>query len=429
MGSSSMIASIILSSSAAMMKLLVISIVGIIAAKFPHNDPILPPASLKYISRLSNIVLLPCLIIKSLGGTINLALLSRIGILTFFCFIINTISYIICDIIGYRIHNGKVNGDRNSELYIAIKIAAGNGNAISLPILVMQILCQDNLINADFNYNSDQCYAEASSMIFVYMIVWFIMFWGYGFPTLQKLKQHEVLEQQEKIFLASSAIDGDDSNSDRNMDIRTDIGSILERGHPIDNDNSGLIKYVNHLKQLIHNPHYQQQFYMTMKKIIINPAILSVILALFIGLIPPIRNQFFSPDGSLSIIGASMDTIGEPVVALNTLIMAASLAQCDFPIDGIKKYFDNFLFQENDKYDTVPSISRKSESGKDRADVELADEQPYGGVIIEESMKTSNADHQEEEEASNKHIVAEKPVENAKTLPPMRSIVALIVSR
>lgn len=413
MGSGSMIASIILSSSKAMMKLLVISIVGILAAKYPRNDPILPPGALKHMSRLSNIVLLPCLIIKSLGGTINFSLLLRIGILTLFCFMINSISFLICDVIGYRIH-GEENGDRNSELFIAIKVAVGNGNAIGLPILVMQILCQDNLINADFNHDSDKCYEEASSMIFVYMIVWFIMFWGYSFPTLQRLKQREILG------------DGGESHS-----ANIPANKVISSG--------GAVQQPKTVSDFM-GRFADSQFYLSAKKVIVSPAIIAVMVALFIGLIPALQYQFFSSDGGLYVIGSAMDTVGEPVVALNTLIMAASLAQCDFPVHKVQQYVDRFLFNDTSAHDSLvrkPMLAPEPRVGEFGGieepdtpvdnmseDIETDIVQPYSAFPV-----SSDEDVALPGEIPEKGLVSPSSATPAKELPPLRSVLALIICR
>lgn len=298
---------------------------GIIAAKYPKNEPILPPSSLRYLSRLSNVVLTPCLIINSLGGTINFALFQRIGILTFFCFVINIVSFLLCDLVGFYIH-GEENGNRDSELYITIKIAAGNGNAISLPILVMQILCQDSLINADYNHDSLQCYNEASSMIFVYMIMWFVMFWGYGFPTLQHLKHRQTIPQPSQPL---------PPHQDKSIFSFPSYSTLA----------SFQVQCIQTIQTGM-NPVNQQYMLDKIQRVLLNPAMLAVIVSLCIGFIPPIQQQLFSHSGSLNVIGASIDTIGQPVVALNCLIMAASLAHCDFPVEKIRHYVETFLFED-----------------------------------------------------------------------------------
>lgn len=412
MGSAAMFGSIILSSSAAMLKLLLISIVGILCAKYPKNDPILPPVSLRYISRLSNIVLLPCLILKNLGGSVTLSLLGRIGGVTIFCFITNSISYWICDTIGFRIHTygwspDEILNERQSELFTIIKIASGNGNAIGLPVLVMQILCEDKLINKDFDNDPGQCYDEASSIIFVYMIAWFIMFWGYAFPTFQRLKHQQTAP---------------------------DVHNSSNANNRVDN-------LVYHMTQCIYNAEYQHHVYLTIKKIVLNPAIIAVMVSLFIGFIPPLQYHLFASNGHLKVIGSSIDTIGQSVLALNILIMSASLAQCDFPVDKFRYYIDTFLFA-----DAVPSpieiedaeAPKLTNKKEQKEEEELMMLSVHSGTMTDPATFIAGNDHGldveiilEEEEKRELRLEETEPVAMMpeRGNPPLQTVLALIVSR
>lgn len=320
--------------------------------------------------------------------------------------------------IGYRIHDGAINGDRTSALYISIKIAAGNGNAIGLPILVMQVLCQDSLINADFDDDSGKCYEEASSMIFVYMIVWLIMFWGYSFPTLQNLKQQEIESGTVDLCRISTEETGSKTKT---------------------------FAYLEYVKQLATQPAYQQQLWISIRKIIVNPAILAVFVALLVGLISPIQNQFFAPEGSFSMIGSSLDTIGEPVVALNTLVMAASLAQCNFPVDKIQKYFDTFLFENTTSHEgkasSVAEISVRQPTttllrSVDNINSRTSDATlSIGGEHINDFAVESQAKFLKEEQTKIQESTPQGNLDIAEShvgtinLPPIRSVLALIMSR
>lgn len=70
---------------------------------------------------------------------------------------------------------------------IAMSVAMFSPNAISMPIMVMQSLCEQVIINHDYDDNSKLCYSEASSMLFVYSIGWHILFWSYGFNQLKRI--------------------------------------------------------------------------------------------------------------------------------------------------------------------------------------------------------------------------------------------------
>jgi hypothetical protein len=79
MATSRAIISVMGTSFAAMAKVSIVSAVGYCCAIFPEVDPLLPVSALRYLSRLSNIIFLPSLIVVSLGSSLNIGLLARIG--------------------------------------------------------------------------------------------------------------------------------------------------------------------------------------------------------------------------------------------------------------------------------------------------------------------------------------------------------------
>ena len=144
MADSSAILSVMGTSFAVMAKISIVSAVGYCCAIFPSKDPLLPVSALRYLSRLSNIIFLPCLIVVSLGSSLNLGLLTRIGaFLNFFfieffsycfiifcaigivmpyCAIINTLSYLIAHTIGRFLHEQNPD-DEIDRLFIASAVA------------------------------------------------------------------------------------------------------------------------------------------------------------------------------------------------------------------------------------------------------------------------------------------------------------------
>jgi hypothetical protein len=55
----------------------------------------------------------------------------------------------------------------------------------------------------------------------------------------------------------------------------------------------------------------------------------AIYIGVFIGLIEPLRNLIFGQNAALQPLGETVLTLGQPVVCLNSLIMAASLARVD----------------------------------------------------------------------------------------------------
>ena len=100
--------------------------------------------------------------------------------LILFSFIVNLVSMLIVLIVGKYTINDEC-------MKIAMSVAMFSPNAISMPIMVMQSLCEQEIINHDYSNDSKKCYSEASSMLFVYSIGWHILFWSYGFNQLKRI--------------------------------------------------------------------------------------------------------------------------------------------------------------------------------------------------------------------------------------------------
>lgn len=80
----------------AMMKILLISIVGCMCTIFPTNNVMLDTTLLKGMARMSNNLFLPALIITSMGSTLTLESFCRYSILILVCFLVNSTSFLCC---------------------------------------------------------------------------------------------------------------------------------------------------------------------------------------------------------------------------------------------------------------------------------------------------------------------------------------------
>ena len=123
-------ADIALNAFAAMMKIAIMSCVGVFFAKYPKQKPIMSTEFIQTLSKLSNNVFIPCLILTSLGSGVNQELLSRIGILIVFCGIINGLSYTLAYTLGRCLH-GTNNATDN--LYKAMAVAIGRYHTSTHP--------------------------------------------------------------------------------------------------------------------------------------------------------------------------------------------------------------------------------------------------------------------------------------------------------
>ena len=274
MGSS--VLQVFLESFAAMFKVALICSIGIACSFYPSKYPIITPDIIKGLSRLMNMVLIPALILYALGSTVSIPLLARFGILILLSLIVMFISY-------SNVYAFKWLHEDDSNLFKAVLVSVGSPNSIGFPLLVMKSLCEDELVNADYNSSSDLCFQEVSSMMFVYSIGWHLVYWSYGVPMLKTLSQSE---QSEESFS----------------------------------------------KRMVNN-------------LILSPCMMAIYIAILIGIIPNFQDLLFKVPSVLRPFGSAITTLSEPVVCTNTLIMAASLAQVIIVLK--RKYDTEKLSSEN----------------------------------------------------------------------------------
>ena len=297
------VVSVMLTSFLAMIKILIISLAGVYGAKYPRANPLLPLKLLQQLAKLSNIIFLPCLIVTSLG-TIDASNLNRLGILIFYSFLINIISFICINTLGLLVFS------TNDPFFIAVCVAVGSPNAISMPIMVMQSLCEQSIINEHFDSDAHYCYKEASSMLFVYSIGWHIMFWTYGFNRLKSIIALQLARGAAVDYSIASTEGG----------LRMQISSSLARAKTISRDD---------VMRLL-------------STIILSPSMIAIVLGILVSVTPNLQRLLFEEVTSpLHPLGSAMVTLGDPVVAINCLIMSASLAHVSFKkVGGGRGYND-----------------------------------------------------------------------------------------
>jgi hypothetical protein len=282
-----------------------VSIAGVLCARFPKDKPLLPVTALQFIARVSNTVFLPSLVIYSIGAALSKELLSRLGILIIAAIIINLISSFIVEFVVKYIYKGD-----DPILMQTICVAVMSPNAVSLPLMVMQSLCEQKLINSHYNNDYGKCYAEASLQIFIYSVGWQILFWSFSHTKLVALPLL-IQKRDEEIHLK----DDDKINN-------------IEK--PININNK--IDFYGQLQN------FKVWF---LKVFIYSPVMMSIFIGMVIGVSPTLQYSLFVENaGPFRFIGSTILTLSTPVVCINCLVTSASLAHVNIDI-GIFDYFIN----------------------------------------------------------------------------------------
>ena len=328
--SGSDVVTVMLHALAAVVTVFLVGSVGYIGALYPKHDPFLAPSSLRTLSRLTNFVLIPPIIISSIASSISTSQLSRMGILIFFSFITIGISYLLAFTLGTLI----VGKTLKPRLKYALGIAIGSPNIISFPLMVIQTLCTQADLNQDYNHSSSQCFSEGTSMLFIYSIGWNLIFWSYGYPGLASLH------------------------------------TMTDEALPVANSWKKMVNF-------LYSDDLVPETYSWARKVLLSPNMVAIYIAIFIGLIDPLRNQIFGSNTVLSPIGESLITLGQPVVCLSSLVMYASLAKVKL-FNGHEQTSDYKIFSEestshdleehSNQGDMVTRSSHTHEGGSENGD-------------------------------------------------------------
>jgi hypothetical protein len=270
---------------------------------FRAGNPLLPIPVIKHLSRFSNIVLIPCLTVGNIGASLSLPLLMKVGALVPIAIASNLLSMATGRLF-------RCLHEEDHKLFRASLLTIASPNSISMPIMVMQSLCELPVVKMDYEDDSLVCFSHSTALLFISSIGFHLLYWGYIFPSFERLQQEYDLE--------------DDNSETPSMTRRRSLSS---------NPPSASL-YQRGLKCVA-----------LFKHILLSPTMLAVIAGLVIGLIPFTRHLLFVESGYLSPVGGAINTLASPVVALNCLIMSASLAHIDVDFKALFLQSWSRLFQ------------------------------------------------------------------------------------
>ena len=121
----------------AMLKVFIVCFVGFLAAKYPRGSPLLTKPALQVVSKLSTYIFIPCLTMSSLGSSLSFPMLQKIGFIVLCSPFVTVVSQLMM-----RLCSGMMDASTNDALLKVIYVAVGFPNTISLPIMILQTLCE-----------------------------------------------------------------------------------------------------------------------------------------------------------------------------------------------------------------------------------------------------------------------------------------------
>ena len=127
----------------AVAQVILIAFVGVVAAFFPREQPLLTPEALRPISRIANDIFLPFLSAAVLGARINGAALREDWVLLPAGLCVTVLGYAVADLTALLARPSPA-------LLPALRVAVAHPNAFALPLLLLRYLCERPVVNAEF---------------------------------------------------------------------------------------------------------------------------------------------------------------------------------------------------------------------------------------------------------------------------------------
>ncbi|CAM9997923.1 unnamed protein product [Ectocarpus sp. 6 AP-2014] len=216
-------------------------------------------------------------------------------------------------------------------------------NSAGFPLLLMNALCEQDYVRSDYNDDAVECFTQATGMIFIYAIVWQMFFFGWGFyalghdDTLERSLTGQPTRTQTpstKKRAAARATSSTPSARQEHGGISriSAAGSVVIDIEPCTGEensgegttNAGGTGGGGDVSEGDRWAGFKER----VSRVLVSPNIISVTIGVVIAMIAPLQEMLFdNPRSILRPLGAAVQTVGTPEVAVSTLVMAGSLAQ------------------------------------------------------------------------------------------------------
>ena len=178
----------------AVAQVILIAFVGVVAAFFPREQPLLTPEALRPISRIANDIFLPFLSAAVLGARINGAALRQDWVLLPAGLCVTVLGYAVADVTALLARPSPA-------LLPALRVAVAHPNAFALPLLLLRYLCERPVVNAEFDGDDEECLERGAAKLCVFLTAWHVIFWTYAYSTLERIDGGAGREASARLWL------------------------------------------------------------------------------------------------------------------------------------------------------------------------------------------------------------------------------------
>ncbi|CAM9287127.1 unnamed protein product [Ectocarpus fasciculatus] len=323
---------------------------------------------------------LPCLMLAGMGANLSPGALRD----SWHLVVSSTLSIGISNGIAWALGWLLMRRDARTK-FRPVQLAIAFPNALVVPLVLFDALCEQDLINSDYDGDNNECFDDATGMIFIFLAVWQVWFYAWGVFCFQNDNALELALTNQPAAAAPTTTAGETAISSERKD--PPHAADLPRQQS-DHGNSSIMKVISSTsppssvtfsnsspnRTLHPNPAgaakvdgdraselteggavgggsgtgdvdggggggdsegLWEEAKHRAWALLVSPVIVAVIAGIVICTIEPLQDMLFhNPQALLRPLGGAIQAVGVPTVTVASLVMAGSLVAVSTVADG-----------------------------------------------------------------------------------------------
>jgi len=306
---------VLVTSATSVGSLVLLNLLGVLLTRVP-KIPLLQREHVRAMSRITMFLCAPCLLATNISSNLTPELLQQSWYLIPWAWLFLLIGYIV-SLVMVRCASPGVAFKRH------FLVAASHGNSMAMPLVLVETLFkQPVLLERD-----QDGLAQATTFIFMYVVGWSVVFWGFSFHYLN-------YSEVTPAALPSSI--GNSSNShlpDNSGCISTDkklTASVMEMS-PItpsptaNNSTSNSNSRAGSNNDTVCAANCWRRTKSCGAEVLLSPPIVGIAVGCLVGLVPSFNWLFYSESSPIRPVTLAAEVLGKGMVTITSIVMMSSL--------------------------------------------------------------------------------------------------------
>ena len=315
----------------AMLRVLLVGLVGMLAARFPRRpQPLLHESARRDVGGLMINLAWPAMALATVGKTISPDTLNEAWPVAVWAMAHIALGAVVCGAIA-RVTRVQ------ADFRPAFTVAGSFVNSAALPMLVMETLCEQPQLVSDLP-NKEECVSTSFGYIMTYTAVWSLFMFLFAVPYLQASHQKHHVKARGGAAKRPAAVSAIADEVELRV-VSTGLELAVDEKRTAGEDPEQEVDGADHraVATVPSKPEEGEEggvadhevkavsYWTHVRGALLSPPIVATVIGIIVGMITPLSDALFRGQGVARALGGTFETIAQPGVALSTMVMAAAL--------------------------------------------------------------------------------------------------------